>query len=153
MRSQAQEVRNQILAGAVVQRTPRVGRWHGTDPGTIIRRDVLMMEHDAGRDSEPTTPPGSRQCKVDVRWKYVRKPMERQRGLVRDHTGSFRPEPCDDQILVLTRREVDEPVDSSTPPHDPACADVLEEELRRVTGLGCLPGREITFLCAGRLKQ
>jgi hypothetical protein len=56
-------------------------------------------------------------------------------------------------IFVLTCGEVDEPVDASALPHDPPGADVLEQQLCRVAGIGCLPGCEVALLCARCLVQ
>lgn len=61
-----------------------------------------MVKHHADWNPEPTMSPRVRQRQMYVRRERIRKPMESQRGLVRDHAGACRPEPDGDQIFVLT---------------------------------------------------
>ena len=90
---------------------------------------------------------------MHVRRERIREPVEGQRGLVRDDAGPLGPQPCGDQLLVLARREVDEPVYSSTRSRHATRADVLQQQLRRVASLGCLPGGETALLGARCLEQ
>lgn len=88
---------------------------------------------------------------MDVYREHVREPVEGERGLVRDDSGPLGPEPRGDQLLVLSRGEVDEPVDSSPRSRDATGAEVLEQQLGRVACVGRLAGREVAFLGSRRL--
>ena len=55
--------------------------------------------------------------------------MQGERGLVRDNARPLGPEPGGDQLLMLARGELDEPVDPPPRSGDPAGADVLQEQL------------------------
>jgi len=85
----------------------------GVEPEPVIRHPVVldlrvvvwwhvrMVEHDAGWNPESATSPSLRQRRMYVCRECSRKPMESQRGLVRDHAGAFRPEPdCGRSSLV-----------------------------------------------------
>lgn len=79
--------------------------------------------------------------------------MEREGRLVRKDAGSLGPEPHNGELLMLTRREVDEPVDPATYARNAAAADVLEKELRRVPGGSRLLRREVAILGARQLVK
>ena len=48
----AEQLGREIFARAVVQRVPRVGRWHCTEPGAVIRRYAGVMKDNAAWDPE-----------------------------------------------------------------------------------------------------
>jgi hypothetical protein len=83
----------------------------------------------------------------------VRKPMQGKRGLVGNDTCPFGPEPGGDQILMLARREVDQPVDSAACTKRPPDVNVVNQELRRVARLGRLLGGEQTLLARRCLEK
>ena len=59
----------------------------------------------------------------------VRKTVKCESSLVRDDARLFGPEPSDDELIVFTRREVDQPVDPVPSSSDAASAYVLEQKL------------------------
>jgi len=78
---------------------------------------------------------------------------ERELGLVRDDASPLRPEPDEDQPLVVPRGEVDEAVDAAANADHAASLDVVEQQLRRVSCLCSLLGREETLLTCRRLEE
>src|SRR5262249_38984449 len=56
---------------------------------------------------------------------------------MREHAPALGPQPDDDELLVLTSREVHESVDPASDSDDSAALDVFAEKLRRVP---CFPG-------------
>jgi hypothetical protein len=74
--------------------------------------------------------------KREVYWgrQRIRKPMERQRGLVRDDAMLIGPEPGSDEIFVVTRRKVDQSINASPRPIDSASPDVFVQVLARPGG-------------------
>jgi hypothetical protein len=67
---------------------------------------------------------------VDARAQHVRETVERERRLVGDHARALRPEPGDDQLLVLARGVMHEPVQAPLHAEEVARAEVVDEELR-----------------------
>ncbi len=112
-----------------------------------------MVEHDIGRHPEAAAPPVARKGQMHVHRERVREPVEGERGLVRDHASSLGPEPSGDQLLVLARGEVDEPVGTSAHAEGLARVDVVDHELRRVARLGRLLGREQPLLGRRRVEE
>jgi len=83
---------------------------------------------------------------MELRGQYVGEVMERERRLVREHTGLLRPEPGHDEILMLADWEVNEAIDASSHSHDPPIAEVLVKQRRRIACGGCLSSREVATL-------
>jgi hypothetical protein len=90
---------------------------------------------------------------MHVHRERVREPVQGESGLVRDHANSLGPEPSGDQLLVLARGEVDEPVGASAHAAGLARVDVVDQELWRVARFGRLLGREQPLLGRRRLDQ
>lgn len=79
--------------------------------------------------------------------------MQGQRRLVGDHASLLGPEPSCDQLLVLARREMDEPVDPALRACDAAGVDVFPEQVGGVACRRSLLRRDIAGLPGGHLKQ
>ena len=101
-----------------------------------------MMQNDPFRDAEASRAPYRRQRQMDVRRQRIRKLVKRQRRPVQDVARALGPEPPGDEVFVLTRGEVDEPIESAMQTDGASAAHVVDEELRGVAGLGGLLGRE-----------
>jgi hypothetical protein len=97
--------------------------------------------------------PPRREREVKLRGQDIGQAVKRERRLVREHAGPLGPEPHDGQLFVLARGEVDQPVDASSDAGDAATADVLQQQLRRVSGVCPLLRREVTVLGARRLVE
>jgi hypothetical protein len=80
------------------------------------------------------------QREVDARGEGVRESMELERRLVADHAGLLRPEPRNHEVLVLSRREAYDAVDSALTAREGAAANVLGEELVREAEFMALRG-------------
>ena len=80
-------------------------------------------------------------------------PMQRERGLAREHASLTRPQPQRGEVLVLGEGEVDKPVDPA--PHTPQPADhgVVREQLGRVADLGSLLRGEVPGLRGRQLEE
>ena len=122
LRGLPQQLGREPASGAVVQRAAGARRRYRAEPGAVLGCHVGVVEHDAGWHAEAPPSPGLGQREVDLRRQHVGEPVQRQRGLVRDHPGLLGPEPGGDQLLVLARREVDEPVDPAAHAGDAAAA-------------------------------
>lgn len=91
---------------------------------------------------------------MDARGKHVRKPVEGERGLVAEDPFSSRPEPPDDELLVLTGREPGQPVQAMPLPLKVSGAHVVRKARPvepELLGLGsrevpCLRGSELVEL-------
>ena len=79
--------------------------------------------------------------------------MQLERGLVTDHADLLRPQPGDDQILVLGGRESDDAVDPAHGPFEISRLDVLGEKLVRKAQRQGLPGGEVACLRGGELVE
>ena len=112
----AEEIGSQGLPSTVVQGAPRICGRRRAKPREIVWWDVCVVNDDPGRDPESTASPSLRQGQMHFRRERIRKVMKGQRSVVRNHAGLIRPQPCGDQILVLARGEVDEPVNTSAHP-------------------------------------
>ena len=112
-----------------------------------------MVQHDIRGHAKASTAPVTRKGKVHVRWQRIRQPVQSERGLVRHYAGPLGPQPNRDQLLVLARGEVHEPVDATKHANDAPDTDVVHEQLRRVAGLSGLLGREVPRLPCGDLIE
>jgi hypothetical protein len=111
------------------------------------------MKNDAFGHAEAPTMPRNRESDVHLRWESVGQVVQAKRGLMREHSGLFRPEPDDGQVFPLAGREVDEPIDAATHPPHTAALEVLLKELGRVAGLFGLAGGEVSRLGARRFIE
>jgi len=66
---------------------------------------------------------------------------------------ALRPQPEDNEVLLVARREVGQPVEPATGPGDTALSDVVLEELSRVAGVCSLADREVSLLLGGGLVE
>ena len=90
---------------------------------------------------------------MDLRRKNIGKPVQPERGLMREHTLTLGPQPDDDEVLVLSRWKVNQPVNPASDSSNAPSFDVLEEQLRRVASLRRLLCREVTVLRARLLVK
>ena len=72
----------------------------------LLKVVLYLLVLGIGWYAETPVDPGARQREVDARWKDVRKPVQQECTLVRDHSGLFRPEPCHGQMFVFAGGEV-----------------------------------------------
>ena len=111
------------------------------------------MQNDVGGHAETSPPPCTRQREMDLTRQHIRQPVQRERRLVRHDPGALRPQPRRDQFFVITRREVNEPIDAATHTNRTSGVDVVHKQLRRVTRVGRLLGREQPRLRRSGLKK
>lgn len=152
-RGLTEELGREALVGAVAQRSARGRDRHRAEPRAIIGRHVRVVQYHVGRHPKAAMAPGAREREMDVGRQHVGQPVERERRLVREHAGTLRPEPGDDQLFVLAHREVGQAVDAAPDTSELPGAGVMDEELRRVASLGRLLRREHPLLGGRRLVQ
>ena len=97
-------------------------------------------------------PPGF-EGQVRPRRQHIGELVEHQRSLVREHPCPIGPKPKGDQVLLLTGREMLEPVHTPPDASDLAAVEVLHQQLRRVSGVKSLLGREVALLRQGSLVE
>jgi hypothetical protein len=150
---QIHEVRRDSRRQAVGQRPPNGRHLDGSHPRPIDLGNVGVGEDHALGYPEPPLAPVGRHREVDLRGQHVREFMQGEGRLVGEDSSAVRPEPDRGQVLVLTWREVDEPVDAPAHAPHPAGAEVLLQELGGVARLGRLRGREEAVLTCGQVEQ
>ena len=88
-----------------------------------------MVQHDVGGHSKAPSTPSLGQREMDLGRQHIREVVEREGCLVRNDSGLLRPEPSGDQVLVLARREMNEPIDAPTDPQGLSAVQVVDEKL------------------------
>lgn len=86
-----------------------------------------MVQNHVGRHAKAPATPDPGQGEMDLSWQHIRQLVEREGGLVGHDAGPLRPEPGGDQLLVLARGEMDEPVDAPTHTKGLAAVHVVDE--------------------------
>src|SRR5205814_3253521 len=104
-------------------------------------------------NSKSALAPLCRQGQVRPRRQHIGELVEHQRSLVREHPCPIGPKPKSDQVLLLTGREMLEPVHTPPDASDLAAVEVLHQQLRRVSGVKSLLGREVALLRQGSLVE
>jgi len=131
--------------------------WRGDgnrpNPAAVGFCDVGEVQHQTSGNPQPALPPRSGERQMQVGREVVGEFQQDERGLVREDADPLRPEPGGNEVFVLTRGEVDQPVDASPHADHAPCAHVLEEELRGVASRGGLPGREVALLRGRGLEE
>src|SRR6266446_8812469 len=141
-----EEVRRDVVFCAVGERSRRRSDRDGADPRPVALRYVGVVQHDTVWNLKSAPPPLCRDRQVRSRRQYVGELVEHERGLVREDPCSVGPEPERDQVLLLTRREMLEPVHSPPDANDLAAVEVLHQQLRRVSRVESLLRREVALL-------
>src|SRR5260370_25895197 len=72
---------------------------------------------------------------------------------MRKHPCPIGPKPKGDQVLLLTGREMLEPVHTPPDAGELAAGEVLHQKVRRVSGVEGLLGREVALLRQGGLVE
>lgn len=105
-----------------------------------------MVEPDARRSLEPATLPRRWQGHVRRAGEHIGKPTKSQGCFVAEHPLAVGPKPGHDEILVFPKREMRQPIDSSSCVLELALAKVVVEQGSGVTRVRCLGGCEVTRL-------
>ena len=145
-----QEIRIEVLSGAVGEGAASRDDRDGPDPGSLLFRDVHVMQDDTDRDPEAPLPPPKGEGEVDLRGQDVGEAVESEGGLMREDPRLFGPEPDDRQVLMLASGVVDQAVDPAPNSRHAAGLEVLLEKLGRVPGQSSLGGGEVALLGARR---
>ncbi len=153
MRRLTEQLRGHPIPRAIVQGPTGARRWNRTEPRSLCGTHVTVMEHDTGGDPKPPPPPGHGEGQVHVRRQDIGKAHQEEPSLMREHPSLPGPKPGRDQLLVLARREVDEPVDAAMGTDDAAGVGVFPKQMGRVARLGGLRRCEIAGLSGGDLEQ
>ena len=104
------------------------------------------MQHDTFRNLKSAPAPLCREGQVSPRRQHIGEFVEHQRSLVREDPCPVGPQPEGDQVPLLTRREMLEPVHTPPDAGDLAAVEVLYQQLRRVSRVESLLRREVALL-------
>jgi hypothetical protein len=72
-----------------------------------------VVQYYVGRYTETALAPRGGEREVNMRRQYVGELVKGERGLVRDNAHLLGPKPRGDQLFVLDRWEMNEPVDAT----------------------------------------
>src|SRR2546427_927040 len=148
-----EEFRRDVICRRVGECSRRRSDRHGADPCSVALGHVRIVQHDTFRNSKSALAPLCRQSQVRPRRQYIGELVQHQRSLVREHACPIGPKPKGDQVLLLTGREILEPVHTPPDAGELAAGEVLHQKLRRVSGVERLLGREVALLRQGSLVE
>lgn len=117
------------IEGAIEDGAKRGRERDGPKPCRALLGQVREVEDDALGRSEATLRPGEGEDHVPLGGQGVGELVEHQGRLVAEDACLLRPKPHGDQVLVLTGREMSEPVDPAPDPFKPVLEHVVSEEL------------------------
>lgn len=106
------------------------------------------MEDHSGRSPESAGTPRKRHGEVNTGRENIGQAMKRERGPMREHGVTIRPQPDDHEVLVLSGRKVHEAIDAAANADQTARLNMLAQQLRRIACAGRLLGREVPLLRA-----
>lgn len=144
--------RREARLDAVCEGTERGRDRHGAKARALPLTDVGEMEDEACGYPEAATPPRGRHRQMDPAGECVREIVERECRLVGEYSRLLAPQPGDDEVFVVARREVDEAID---PPANAQHLLVTKigEELGRIAGSSRLPRGEVAGLRLGNAEE
>lgn len=149
-----QQLRSEAVTSAVVERPTNIGGRYDTKPCPISAWNVRVVEDDVVEHLKPSPVPRKWEGEVNPCGEDIGQFMQCQRSVVRDNSRLFRPEPCDDEFVVLTPREVSDAIDASVNTNDAtSLLQMMGEKGRRKASCACLLGREQPLLGGGNLLE